>query len=272
MELSIRTHAGMGDILHSKQLLDEIKYNYDVINIYFDENCLKNYKGNYQQFNEFTVKLLEELFSEPPYIIRDTSNSITLPPMELCNYTQSKFKTLNFENYFCKNFINIEKNEDYFVILTKVRGLDYYTYLSIRERYLNILNEISKKNKIYIMGERKIGMNMENIIHGPQKIYSIYDDLVQNISNIKDLTIEELGISAPKYDNFLVDCKIMNRSKNLICLGISGAVDMAMSVSNIINYYGGTEVEQMFNLMERQENKYLTNNINDFFDKIESLV
>lgn len=271
MKLSIRTHAGMGDILHSKQLLDEVKDNYDLINIYFDTNCLKEYKGNYQQFNDFTVKLLQELFSESPYVIRDTPDSITLPPMELCAYTQSKFKTLNFENYFCKDFIDIE-DEDYIVVLTKIRGWNYNNYCSVRERYLNILDKISKKNKIYIMGERKIGMNKENIIHGPQNIYSIYDDLIGNISNIKDLTVEELGISAPNYNDFLIDCKIMNKAKHVICLGISGAIDMAMSVSNIINYYGGSEVELMFNLMEKQQNKYLTNNLNQFFDKIESLI
>jgi hypothetical protein len=272
MELSIRTHAGMGDVLHSKQLLDEIKCNYDLINIYFDTNYLKDYKGNYEQFNEFTVKLLEELFSEPPYGIRDTPNSITLPPMQLCSYIQSKFKVLNLEEYFCKDFIDIEEDEDYVVVLTKIRGFEYHNYCLIRDNYLNILNEISKKTKIYIMGERKIGMNKENIIHGPQKIYSIYDDLIQNVSNTKDLTVEELGISSPKYDDFLVDCKIMNKSKNVICFGISGAVDMAMSVSRIINYYGNTELEKMFDLMEKQENKYLTNNINDFFNKLESLI
>lgn len=272
MELSIRTHAAMGDILHSKQLLDEVKHNYDLINIYFDKDCLREYKGNYDQFNAFTVKLLEELFSESPYVIKDTPNSITLPPIPLCSYIQSKFKTLNFEDYFCKDYIDVEDSEDYIVVLTKIRGWSYHNYCSVRERYLNVLDQISKKNKIYIMGERKIGMNKENTIHGPQKIYSIYDDLIGSISNIKDLTVEELGISAPSYNDFLVDCKIMNKAKNVICLGVSGAVDMAMSVSNIINYYGNTEADDMFNFMEKQQNKYLTNDLNQFFDKIESLI
>lgn len=272
MELNIRTHAGIGDILHAKQLLDEVKDNYEIINIYFDSDCLRDCKGNYEQFNDFTIKLLEELFSEPPYVIKNTLDSVVITPRELCQYVHSKFDTLNLEKYLCKDYINVQKTEEYIVVLTKIRGLHYSNYSSIRERYLDTLNKISKKNRIYIMGERIIGMNRENQIHGPQKIYSIYNDLVQNIDNIKDLTIEELGISASKYEDFLIDCKILNQSKNVICLGVSGGVVTARAISNIINYYGGCEFQEMLDLFPINQNKYLTNNINDFFSRIESLV
>lgn len=268
MELNVKTHAGMGDILHSKQLLDEVKDNYNVINVYFDVNCLREYKGNYNQFSEFTIKLLEELFSEPPYVVQDTPDSIPLHPIDLCSHIGSKFKILNFEKYLCKQSTDNTKKENYIVILTKIRGLDYSTYQSIRKRFFNSINVLSQKNKIYIMGEKKIGMNKENQIHGPNQIYSIYDDLIQNIQNIEDLTVEELGITAPKYEDFLNDCQIMNRSKSVICFGFSGAVDMAMSVSNIVNYYGNFE---MYNLIPKDDKKYITNNLEEFFEKLDTL-
>ena len=268
MELSIRTFAGMGDILHSKQLLDQVKDNYDVINVYFDINFLRDYKGNYNQFSEFNIKLLEELFSESPYVVQDTPHSISLPPIDLCSHIGSQFKILNFEKYFCKQSTDNTKKENYIVILTKIRGLDYSIYNSFRERFLNSINILSQKNKIYIMGERKIGMNKENEIHGSSQIYSIYDDLIQNIQNIEDLTVEELGITASKYEDFLNDCQIMNRSKSVICFGFSGAVDMAMSVSNIVNYYGDFE---MYNLTPNEDKKFLTSNLEEFFTKLESL-
>ena len=268
MELNIRTYAGMGDILHSKQLLDEVKDNYDVINVYFDTNCLRDYKGNYNQFSEFNIKLLEELFSEPPYAVQDTPHSISLSPIDLCSHIGSQFKILNFEKYFCKQSTDNTKKENYIVILTKIRGLDYSFYQSIKERFFNSINILSEKNKIYIMGERKIGMNRENQIHGPNQIYSIYDDLIQNIQNIEDLTVEELGITAPKYEDFLNDCQIMNSSKSVICFGFSGAVDMAMSVSNIVNYYGNFN---MYDIMLKENGKYLTNNLEKFFQKLDIL-
>lgn len=268
MELNIRTYAGMGDILHSKQLLDEVKDNYDAINVYFDINCLRDYKGNYNQFSEFNIKLLEELFSEPPYIIKDIEQGISLPPIHLCSHIGSQFKILNFEKYFCKQSTGNRKEEDYIVILTKIRGLDYSFYQSIRERFFNSINILSQKNKIYIMGERKIGMNNENQIHGPNQMYSIYEDLIQNIQNIGDLTVEELGITAPKYEDFLNDCQTMNMSKSVICLGFSGAVDMAMSVSNIVNYYGNFN---MYDMMPKENGKYLTNNLEKFFQKLDNI-
>jgi len=271
MELNIKTFVGMGDILHSKQLLDEVKDNYDTINVYYDRNCFE-WKGNYNQFSEFTEKLFKELFSEPPYVIQDTPYSVSLSPINLSKHINSQFKVLNFEKYFCKDLDYSQEVEDYIVVLTKIRGWHYSNYCSIKEKYLDILNKISLKNKIYIMGERKIGLNKENEMHGSQLIYSIYDDLIENISNVKDLTVPELGITAPKYEDFLIDCKIMNQSKNVICFGISGAVDMAMSVSNIVNFYGQSEVEGMFNSMPKQKDKYLTNNLIDFFEKLESLI
>lgn len=269
MQLNVRTYAGMGDILHSKQLLDEIKDNYDVINVYFDVRCLRDYKGNYDQFSEFTIKLLEELFSEPPYIIKDVPNAISLPPIDLCHHIGSQFKILNFEKYFCKQSIENKREENYIVILTKIRGLEYSFYQSIKERFLNSVNMLSEKNKIYIMGERKIGQNRENQIHGPNQIYSIYNDLIQNINNIEDLTVEELGITAPKYEDFLGDCQIMNGSKSVICFGVSGAVDMAMSVSNIVNYYGNFN---MYDLIPKENGKYITNNLEEFFQKLDTLL
>ena len=268
MELNIRTYAGMGDILHSKQVLDEVKDNYDVINIHYDIDSLQVYKGNYDQFTEFTVKLCEQLFSEKPYVIKDTPSSLLLSPIDLCRHINSRLKILNFEKYFCEESNNNREDENYIVILTKIRGLDYSSYNSFRERFLNSINILSQKNKIYIMGERKIGMNKENEIHGSSQIYSIYDDLIQNIQNIEDLTVEELGITASKYEDFLNDCQIMNRSKSVICLGFSGAVDMAMSVSNIVNYYGNFE---MYNLIPNDDKKFLTNNLEEFFTKLESL-
>lgn len=258
----------MGDILHSKQVLDEVKDNYNVINVYYDIDSLREYRGNYDQFTEFNVKLCEQLFSEKPYVIKDTPSSLCLSPVEICHHTNSRLKILNFEKYFCKEMDDNKEDEKYIVILTKIRGLDYSIYNSFRERFLNSINILSQKNKIYIMGERKIGMNKEYQIHGPTQIYSIYDDLIQNIHNIKDLTVEELGITASKYQNFLDDCQIMNMSKSVICLGFSGAVDMAMSVSNIVNYYGNFS---MYNLTPKDDKKFLTNDLEEFFTKLESL-
>lgn len=269
MELNIKTHAAIGDIFFSKQLLDEVKDNYDIININFDKDILRQYKGDYDLFYDFTSKMFKELFSEKPYCIGETSLSKTYAPMEICNMINSKFKVPNFQKYFCNEFNNTQ--EDYIVVLTKIRGWDYGYYLEVKEEYLKLLNKISHKTKIYIMGERTIGANLENQIHGPQIIYSIYDDLSENIDNFQDLTVEEFGIFAPKYEDFLNDCQIMNNSKHVICLGVSGSINMAMSVSKVINYYGNSIIENIFNSFPKENEKFFTNDLNQFFAKLESL-
>jgi len=268
MELNINTHVGIGDIFHFKQILDSIKFNYDKINISFDNQVIKGCKNDYDEYYQFISPLFDKLFLEDPYLIHDYVNVNSMSPVEFSMRERLKPEIPCLEKYF-----TLQKNkEDYIVVLTKIRGMHINVYYSLRNEYLNLLNSISKKNKIILMGEKIVGLNNEyKCLGGSSAVYSIYDDLISNIDNYEDLTIDELGITSPNFDNFIKDCELMNRAKNVISLSTGGNTSMAMSISSIINYYGNSELEPFFNLMDKNENKFITNNLNIFFDKLKDL-
>jgi hypothetical protein len=266
--LRIKTCVGIGDLLHLKQLLDDMKNNYSSVEISLDHEIIRSYKSNYDEYLTFINSLFIKLFSEPPYKICEDINSKTYSPTILArNFSQTP-RIPNLEKYFCENN---NKTED-IIILTKIRGFHRENYEKIKTAFINLLNKISKNRKIILVGERNIGANREYDIHGIEYIYSIYKDLISNINSFEDKTIEELGFTSPNIDNFYKDCNILNQAKAVICLGSGGNVSMAMATSNIVNFYGASEMESLFSLMPAHETKFITNNIINFYEKLEQLI
>lgn len=262
--LNIKTCVGIGDLIHLKQLLDDSSSKYDKINIALDHDVIKNFKSNYNEYLNFINPLFIKLFSENPYNIVNTVESPLYSPIVYVNHYKQNPEIPNLEKYLC--------DEQYFsdeiVVLTKIRGFNIKNYNYIKNNFLNLLNILSQKNKITLMGERNIGMNPEYIHHGNESIYSIYTDLINNIKIYKDDTIDELGNTAPEINHFYNDCKKLNAAKYVICLGSGGNVSMAMATSKIINFYGYCEMEPLFKLMKPQENKFITNNLSEFYNKL----
>jgi len=268
MELNINTHVGIGDLFQFKQILDSIKIKYNKINISFDDDVIKKFKDNYEEYYDFISQVFNRLFSENPYIIHDKVDVDAISPEEFCVRNGLKPEIPHFEKYFTTQKLK----EDYIVVLTKIRGMHIDTYSALRGEYLKLLNSISKKNKIVLMGEKIVGLNNEyKCLGGSTMVYSIYNDLINNIDNYKDLTVDELGITSPKFNKFIEDCELMNKAKNVISLSTGGNTSMAMSISSIINYYGNCESEKFFNLMDKDENKFITNDLNIFFDRLKNL-
>jgi hypothetical protein len=268
MELDVKTHVGIGDILHFKQILDSVKHRYDKINITFCTDTIKGFKDDYDGYYLFMSKLFDSIFLEDPYVRNDSITVNGTSPVMFSFYNGIKPEIPYLEKYFTQG----KEKEDYVVVLTKIRGMVHEVYSSFKYEYLNLLNSISKKYKILLLGEKVTGLNKEyQLLGGSRFVYSIYEDLISNIENYIDLTVDELGITSPNYENFIKDCDIMNRAKHVISLSTGGNTSLAMSVSSIINYYGNSELESFFNLMEKKEDKFITNDLNLFFSKLESI-
>jgi hypothetical protein len=268
--LKIKTHVGIGDVIHMKQLLDDIKHNFSTIEIAPNPQTIKNYKNNYQEYYGFIIKLFEALFSETPYKINYSENFLApnVWPDAYITSTGQTPKIPNLEKYLCN--LDYPKNDN-IVILTKIRGMSKDRFDIIKNDFFNILNKISKNNKLVLMGEKNIGLNSEYKDH--PSIYSIYYELIKNLDHFEDKTIEELGNTAPDYNNFLYDCNQMNAAKNVICLSTGGNVSMAMSVSSVINFYGGCEMDiPLFSKMPKHETKFLTDNLDQFYFKLHTLI
>jgi hypothetical protein len=268
MELNIKTHVGIGDIIHLKQLLDTVKNKYEKINITFSTEVIKQFKCDYDSYYDFVTKLFSLLFSESPYNLVDDLDAEGTSGISF----SSQYNVRPQIPYLEKYFIEKKEEENYIVVLTKIRGIWSHTYESFKDEYLTILNDISKKHKILLLGEKVVGDNPEYCLLGGSKfIYSIYDDLVNNLENYTDLTVDEIGTSSPNYNNFIKDCNIMNRAKHVIGLSTGGNIAMAMSVSSIINYYGNSEGSFFYHMMDKKDDKFITDDLNLFFSKLRCL-
>ena len=60
----------------------------------------------------------------------------------------------------------------------------------------------------------------------------------------------------------------MSNSKKVICFGSGGNVSIAMSVSNVLNFYGGNEMLPLFSKLAEKENKIITNNFSKFIKEL----
>jgi hypothetical protein len=269
----LKTHVGIGDLIHIKQMLDTKKEMYNLIPISLNYEVLAQYKSD-PNYIKFVELLFKTLFSSSPYKIQKNSIGFNICPKILNTKYNIKPEIPNLEKYFCCN--SKEKNDE-IIILTKIRGLRLHTYTNvIREPFLNILNSLSKNNKIVLMGEKVIGQNLEyeqlKNNHNDLFVYSIYEDIIKNIKIHDDYTIDELGNTSPNFDKFINDCQRLNKAKAVITLGTGGNVSMAMSCSNVICCYQYCEMEYLFSKMDNHPTKFLTNDYNQYFNKILSFI
>lgn len=110
----------------------------------------------------------------------------------------------------------------YVCLHTKVRG---FPYSEIREQYLRVLEDSSKKYKLVLIGEREIELNDEYKL--PEvKVSSIYEDL-KGLGNVMDLTIPKLGLTSPTIGQVRQDCKYMNEAKVNIVIGVAGNLSLS---------------------------------------------
>lgn len=268
----LKTYVGIGDLIHIKQMLDTKKDVYDLIPISLDYEKIKKFKPDLK-YIEFIETLFKTLFQNFPYQIQNNSIGLNICPRILCEEANIKPDIPNLEKYF---LCNEKEKTDEIIVLTKIRGLKLEVYKNfIKEPFLNTLNLLSKNNKIVLMGEKIIGDNLEyqelKKEHNGTLVYSIYEDILHNVKIHDDYTIDELGNKSPEFNKFISDCQRLNRAKAVIALGTGGNVSMAMSCSNIISCYQYCEMEYLFSKMDRHPTKFLTNDYNEFFNKIKSL-
>jgi hypothetical protein len=164
----------------------------------------------------------------------------------------------------------------YVVISSKVRGIKRNEYEQIKDTFFDLLKKISENYKIVVIGERRIGSNAEYVYHGNDRIYPIYEDIISAISadTILDLTVPELGFTSPDLTQFRHECTIQHNAKHVITIGSGGNVSIAMSVGNILGYYGNSDMEVFFTHMLENGSRdgvFLTTNIKSYFDKLASI-
>lgn len=270
-QLTIRTHVGIGDLLNMKAMLDLAvkERKFSKVQICPDKEIIRAYRNDSASFKVFLNKLMTLLFSDPHYQIID-NNGPSVDHIELCNNYRLKIVKPSFK-HLVPNGKDLGVGK-YVVVTTKIRHVSRHEYDKFKARYIEVLNRISSKYKIVLMGEKQISNNAENAHHGPNEIYSIYDDL-KSIINVLDLTVPES--TNFDFESFIQDCYVMSKANNTVTVGEGGNFAIAMAFSNIIGYrtknaLGHTFLERMFD-SPRKGQDYVTTRIDDFINELNLL-
>jgi len=245
---SIKTCAGIGDILHTKAQLDQIRDDYDRISIGYDDSLVSRFRSDDDQYRIFLDGLFKLLFSEQPYHRDQHIKAQCKNPEALW---ESGFQPIVPDLSHLLALRTSIPDEPYIVISTKIRGIKRAQYEELRPDFLNVLRLLSKKSIVVLLGERTIGYNAEYKCHGSELIYSIYTDVLSATQDGKllDLTVPELGLTAPSLIRFRNECFIQQKALRVITIGSGGNVSIAMSVGKIIGFYAHSEMERFFTVM-----------------------
>src|SRR5208282_2230500 len=241
--LSARIPTYLGNLITIKGHLDQIKNQYDRINLSFDTNLWKNYLQTHEagwsekeaKWYEYLSDIEKLFFSEPPYILSKVRHP-TYPDLNIM------FKTFNIKpskidlgHLLCQGQ-SLDIDGEYIVITTKIRHIDKSIFYPKSIELWSILKQLSEKYKIVILGEREVEKRKEYEWAGLKNgIFGIYEQIISNIpeNRVHNLTVQSLGNTPSNIRQVQQDCLIMKEAKFVITLGIGGNFCMSTAVANM---------------------------------------
>ena len=283
-QLKLKLHPGIGDILLCRNHLDSIKHLYDEIYLSPSRSIVNGFRemgdGKYY---DFCLSFMKSIFPDKPYKIIEDDTLPKFAPVDyaVCDLPITKdglFKINNYSFLLCKNPSPIQCN--YIVVNTKVRGTPTYSRYNsyYKNDFLKGILSLSNNYKIVVMGERTPPKSPENKMIGPERVFCIYNDLIDIIptSKIIDITLSGDDTAVPHLDNIYRDCSIMKEAKAVITLGIGGNFILSMSVSdNSINFMEDTLYCRFYDWMinhHQRNSVIITNKWSYFMDNLQKFI
>lgn len=233
--------TSLGEIINIKYHLDLVKSQYDQIFIGFHtqlwDASLHTEAPDWAYKRQLWVKFLSDIgklfFSEPPYVVRPTSNTFSGDTATLMAKLGIQPHKIEMAHLLCKG-TPLNVGEEYIVVTTKVRQILRRPFLPQSIKLWEVLSKLSKKYKIVILGERVVEMRKE---YGPYNggVFGIYDELIANLpaDRVLDLTVPALGETVSDLSQIQQDCLIMNQAKFVVTLGVGGNFCMSTSVARM---------------------------------------
>ncbi len=247
-DLKLRLNGGIGDVILARNLLDSIKSSYKSITITPHNDILNKYREGSSEYLEFLMSFMKMIFNGSPYVVGSDKNygrfSIMDNLLNGLRISNNGMYCINdYSHLFCDD-INVPFDKDYIAITTKVRGTPIYSnyYKQYKNVFLDTLKKISNKYAIILLGERKILPSFEYNIIGKERIYCIYDDIMNKISDrCIDLTISGEEAKQPSINKIKEDCAIMRKSKSVITFGFGGNLILALATAKRGLFFLGEE-------------------------------
>ena len=264
--MNITPHLGIGDLLIIKTI--QISHNLDINNININKKLIVENCENYDHKVCSITKLIELLFPNTTYCI----NNNTLDYFSIINKYKIKYSYI-YDHIDLSKFVNVQnKYSDYIIFHTKMRHdslIDKFNNEMVGQLNKFLSGFVSSKT-ILILGERKIGQNVETISH---KTLSLYNNLLllKNNNCVIDLTHDVLTCGNTDFDKFLSDIQLINKSMCNITFGVGGPLSIckAFSKNNIsfIPFYQISPLKYLLDDMKLIDNT-IVENINELKNRL----
>lgn len=272
--------CSIGDIIFTKAHLDAIKNEYDEIKISFYTHYLYNiYLGqnspeNNLKWEEFLHSVGQLFFSEPPYSYvvgaPHSSHPFRMTPDLIDTFNCPPTKS-ELGHLLCKgNSLNLDS--EYVVLTTKVRYLERSHFDSVSREFFDVINKLSQKYRIVILGEKVLEKNKDYINWTDQQIYCIYPEIIKNIpsDNLIDLSLSALGERALNLSQMQQDCLIMKEARCVITFGVGGNFCLSTATAKMAIGYRTDGLKCNDDIYENKEydNAIVTKNWNHFIQTL----
>lgn len=260
--LAVTINAGIGDIIHCHAMLEAEKNRYGQIDVSLNERGLVEARNS--DHIPFARRLMSLLFCSPPYrIMRPEDEGLT--PQQLCRHGFHPMppdlrRVLPLAGEVPPPFVAVS---------TKVRGWPRHEYEAMRETFLGLLEDISLRLPLVLIGEKVLSMVPDYVANHRGRVYSIYDDLSR--LTCVDETFPEFGESPAQWDQFRRDCTAMYHAERVITLGSGGNVSMAMACGRCLAMIGGTEMGNFFESMPEVPRLTLCKSVSEYLMELEEM-
>lgn len=270
MQLDI--NVGIGDHLIIRFFLDQIKNQFDSIQITHSRAAMSHWRANDPKYWEFIYQLGDILFSESPYQLVKRPIYFPFWPSERFMSLGIKPARPNLPGMIVNHNLTAIPTEPYIVLTTKVREMKPEMFQSFIQEFTPIIQKLATKYTIVLMGEREVEKSKEYLVaNNPTIIFSAYNAFKKLVPDAVDLTIPALGIQSSDIKQVQHDCYIMSKSKAVLTLGIGGNVWLS-AISAPLTLCLRADSYQVPNLFEGTiPELYLTRNIKELCQKLESL-
>lgn len=261
-------HIGIGDLTFfcGEMLLRLTKD--DVLMIRIDEFTLNTYREGSELYKKFCIDYIKFILSD--YNVSECQSETDRTWGINYDYVGRMLGEPEIKDVFRKKFLSGVVNDSHkghLILFTKVRAYDETNFKSFSEKFFNYINSLD--TKIILIGEKTVKYSGEYAILGKNKVYSLYDEYVKNISTDKiiDLTNDDYSPNNISLENIINDLTLISNSKSMIMIGCGGFFCTSLFTDKLLSINDGT----VFSQFRVESNKQVFNDINLFLTAIQNV-
>lgn len=261
-------YIGIGDLTFfcGEMLLKLTKE--DFLEIKISEFTLSTYRDNSESYKKFCVDYIKYILSD--YNVTECQSETDRVWEINYDYIGRMLSEPEVKDVFRKKFLSGTVNDDYkghLILFTKVRAYAETDFKNFSVKFFELLNSLD--TKIILIGEKRVNYSGEYAILGKNKVYSLYDEYIKNISPHKliDLTNDDYSPNNISLQNIINDLTLIGNSKRMIMVGCGGFFCTSLFTDKLLSINENT----IYSQFRVESNKQVFNDINLFLTAIQNV-